>query len=170
MLTKILSLFQPPQVSGSERRPTHCLGLDLLDERLVPTVVFNPHFHSATLGQPAETVAAGSTNDTLTSPAIQLIFAGSYWNTPTGSQDRTQMIAQTQFLVNSPYFSGLSQYTTDGVSAVKPTLGTHYTDPAGIPEGFRYSPRTRRADPVSRSRVTSKGRSATTASRTRRMA
>ncbi len=125
MLTNFKSLFQSASSSSGRRQPANLLGLDRLDDRLVPTVVFRPHFG-------AETIAPGSTNDALTSPAVQLIFAGSYWNTAIGSQDRATIISQTQNLVGGTYLSALSQYGGDG----KATLGTNYTDATGIAGGF----------------------------------
>jgi hypothetical protein len=89
------------------------LEVEALEERTVPTVVFTPVFG-------LETVAAGSTNDGMQHPTVNLIFSGTTWTT----QNEQPLIAAAQSILSSTYLSGLTQYGSDG----KANYGTSWTD------------------------------------------
>ncbi len=93
-------------------RPSR-LEVEILEERTVPTVVFTPVFG-------VETVAAGSTNDGMQHPTVNLIFAGTTWT----AQNEQPLIAAAQSILSSTYLSGLTQYGSDG----KANYGTSWTD------------------------------------------
>lgn len=99
-------------------------GLEVLEGREVPTVVFQPKFNAETLV--SSNPPAGSLNSALNSPPVYMIFLGTYWNTTQGSLDRQIMTADVQTILNSPYLSGLTEYGSDGraVWGGSYTLGT----------------------------------------------
>lgn len=98
------------------------LGLESLENRLVPTVVFNPQFG-------AESIAPGSTNDAMQNPPVYFIFAGSYWtNTTQGKSDEATLTASAQSLLSGPYLSGLTQYGSDG----KATFAGSFNDSQAV--------------------------------------
>jgi hypothetical protein len=90
------------------RRRTQ-LQVEALEERAVPTIAFLPHFGP-------ETIAAGSTNEGMQHPTVNLIFSGSYWTTAQGQQDEANMISSVQSMLSGPYLSGLTQYGSDGTA------------------------------------------------------
>jgi hypothetical protein len=91
--------------------------VEQLEDRLVPTIVFNPHFG------PENTVDNGGFK--LNSPPIDLIFWGSTWET-TDEPLATQITNATQSLLSSSYLSGLDQYGSNGqaVFGVSPVFDT----------------------------------------------
>jgi hypothetical protein len=82
------------------------LELETLEDRAVPTVMFNPHF-----GQETITDHGGTK---LNSPPVYLIFWGSYWQSGAGAQMAANIQSQTANLLSGPYLSGLKQYGVDG--------------------------------------------------------
>src|SRR5436309_3042356 len=79
------------------------LGLETLEDRQVPTVVFQPHFAGT-----AETSTASDYASSLQSTPAVLTFAGTYWQTAQGQQDQQTLTADVQTLLASPYLSGLT--------------------------------------------------------------
>jgi hypothetical protein len=77
-------------------------GLDALEPRVVPTVVFSPLY-----GTEQTTDGNGWKVPNAT---IQLVFWGSYWNTTQGVTDEFRDITDATSLSSSGYFSGLQQY------------------------------------------------------------
>src|SRR4051812_33576851 len=78
-------------------------GLELLEARTVPTVVFTPHFG-------VETVSDGG-GAVLPDAPIYLIFNGSGWGTKASpSAAATAVENSLTNLLQSPYLSGLHQY------------------------------------------------------------
>jgi hypothetical protein len=116
-------------------RGTVRLGLEELESRTVPTVVFNPVFGAETIfqrdanGNPTivngvlQNVITGpiSNNPTvLNNPTVYIIFWGANW---------TQAIAaplakDAQTIINSNYLSGLRQYGSDGTAV----YGNYFID------------------------------------------
>jgi hypothetical protein len=102
--------------SPRKRKPVR-LGVEMLEDRLVPTILFRPHFG-------AEAIAPGSQNDGMQSPPVYMTFWGPYWGTAQGRQDENALLTSAQNVINSPYFSGLKQYGSDGVV----TFGASWED------------------------------------------
>jgi hypothetical protein len=103
-------------------------GLDALEPRVVPTILFSPQTYGT------ETAIDGG-GTKLPNVAIQFIFWGPYWNTSQGITDKFRDIAIAASLSKSPFFSGLQQYVggTPKVSlasfahvdpSIAPTTGT----------------------------------------------
>src|SRR5690242_10092771 len=84
-------------------RPSRRLEVEALEERVTPTVVFRPHY-------PGETLAPNSQNTAQSSPFVFVIFWGSYWATPRGNGDKTQMVDAVQRIVGSTYLNKETQY------------------------------------------------------------
>jgi hypothetical protein len=85
------------------RRPARTrLQLEGLEERIVPTIVFEPHFGAESL--------VNNGGPTLTNAPVYLIFWGSYWNTSAGSASETQLVSAINNELNSPIYNRLSQY------------------------------------------------------------
>ena len=103
----------------SARRKTP-LGLESLEERATPTVVFIPYFGLE--------VVSGS-NVGMQSPPVYLIFSGSYWKTSQGQQDETTLLNSAQEILSGPYLSGLTQYGSDG----KAIFARSWQDNATVP-------------------------------------
>src|SRR6516164_1097690 len=84
--------------SQSVRRRKTLLQLEQLEDRTVPTVVFQPHFSG-------ERVTTGSVKDGMTSPPVELIFWGNF------STDQVFQLGNLAGTVlSSPYLSSLQQY------------------------------------------------------------
>jgi hypothetical protein len=96
--------------AGGRRRSPNNLGrarlaVETLEDRTVPTVVFKPTF-----GPDTVTSQLGG----LQSPAVHMIFSGTYWATSQGQQDEATLLNSTGNILNGPYLSGLTQYGSDG--------------------------------------------------------
>jgi hypothetical protein len=110
-------------VRRAPRRPARSsLLLEPLEDRCVPTVLFTPVFSGTT-------VTSEDDSQSLSSPHIDLIFAGSYWaQNPQGQADRATITQSVQTIVNSPYLSDLTQYGSDGRALFDPTNSTSQTN------------------------------------------
>jgi hypothetical protein len=91
------------------------LAVESLEDRMVPTIVFRPHFG-------AEALAAGSNYEGMQSPPVFITFWGSYWKDH--QQEESNLLASAQSVINSSYFSGLKQYGSDGIV----TFGASWED------------------------------------------
>src|SRR5262249_42516922 len=87
------SRFKPKQV---------CLAMEALEDRMVPTVIFNPVFGSDNVLKLPDIG--------LQNPAVTLIFSGSSWNATNEQPLRDAM----QRILSGPYLSKLTQYHSDG--------------------------------------------------------
>jgi hypothetical protein len=96
------------------------LVLETLEERTVPTIVFNPHFG------PETTTDHGGPK--LNSPPVYLVFWGSFWQNGAGSQMATDIQNQTVNLLSGPYLIGLRQYGVDGHAQLSRVVFDH-SDP-----------------------------------------
>jgi hypothetical protein len=94
------------------------LLVEALEERAVPTIAFTPAFGAET--------TSGSTSYSLQSPAVNLVFSGSYWTTTQGQQDEAGLVSAAQSIMSGPYLSGLTQYGSDG----KALFGRSWNDAA----------------------------------------
>jgi hypothetical protein len=100
------------------------LALESLEDRNVPSIVFNPHFGPQT----AHTSSSGLT---LNSAPVYLIFWGQGWGSST-RQSMTDVQDATNAVLSSPYLSLLGQYRSDGQAHVA-QVDTH---PAGTGPAF----------------------------------
>jgi hypothetical protein len=131
-IRKFFGNRKPNRRPQSRRWP---LQLEALEDRLVPTVVFQPTFGS-------EALDASSQDHALQSPTVYLLFWGSYWQTTQGQSDETALNEKIKILLGSPYLTGLIQYGGDG----KAFLGssTPFTDSITsiptVPEGPSMTP------------------------------
>jgi hypothetical protein len=105
-LRSVLRARRFPSAQTLPRKTTPRLQLESLEERTVPTIVFNPVF------SPETVTDHGGTK--LNNPPVYLIFWGSYWQTPAGVQMCADLQNQTASLLSGPYLSGLQQYGVDG--------------------------------------------------------
>src|SRR5262249_23142577 len=107
--------------SARQRRNSR-LHLEALEDRTVPTVVFNSAFGGDTIvwganwwGQSVgQTVTSPITNNpgALNDPTVYLIFWGKSWTQATASKYAND--AQT--ILQSNYLSGLKDYGSDGIA------------------------------------------------------
>jgi hypothetical protein len=116
---------------SNPHRPTRVvrrarLGLESLEERAVPTIVFSPNFG-------AQTISPGSTNEGLKSPPVYLVFWGQSWGTLQGQANETQVVDATRSILGGPYLTGLQQYGSDG----KASFGAKWDVGSVVP--FRFS-------------------------------
>jgi hypothetical protein len=104
------------QGAVAARRPARTLlNLEALEDRCVPTVVFNPAFG-------AETVSG--TNDGMQNPNVHLIFAGTYWDhKPQGGLDEAAMLTSARNILSGPYLSRLTQYGASGTATLASCWG-----------------------------------------------
>ena len=126
-----------PWVSQSARRPakSRCNGprrpcrlqLESLEERVVPTVVFDPVF-------PKETLVGSAPFTTLHSPTIYLIFWGSGWGqgSSPGASVASTFASDAQALINSTFFKATKEYGNIGT----PVFGGTWTDTSNPPAGY----------------------------------
>jgi hypothetical protein len=127
----------PCKGSSRARRPEKArprLGLEQLEDRTVPTIVFGPRFGAETLVPPT---GGGTHYTTLSSPTVYLIFWGSYWSTTAGIENANtlgQNVART--ILGSTYLSGLTEYGSNG----RAVFGAQWIDPRSAasdpPAGF----------------------------------
>ena len=95
--------------SGSPRRPA--LGVEQLEDRAVPTVVFRPKFGP-------ESLSASPPFNVLDSPTVYFIFWGSSWAPgQPGAATEQALLADAVKVIQSPYLSGLQEYGSDGRAA-----------------------------------------------------
>lgn len=95
----------------SRRKHQARLQVETFEERLVPTVTFDPQFGPVTFGTDASGNALPAPTDAaMKSPDIHLIFWGSGWN----GQNLADLTGAAQAIVNGPYYSALGQYGYDG--------------------------------------------------------
>jgi hypothetical protein len=94
--------------SGSNRwhRKHPRLEIETLEGRLVPTLLFTPHFGQETLSY--------NGGDLLSSPDVHLIFLGAEWQTAANSQLASDIQTRAATLLSGPYLSGLKQYSVSG--------------------------------------------------------
>src|SRR5579859_1127903 len=92
------------------RKSTVRLHLEPLEDRTVPTIVFDPQFG-------AETVIPQEIAGGLNSPPLFIEFWGSYWQNGSGPQQLQKILTSAQKLTSSPYWSGLIQYGDSGVDS-----------------------------------------------------
>jgi hypothetical protein len=98
------------------------LCLESLEDRLVPTIVFEP-----LLGR--ETLVAGYQPYGMQHPTVNLIFAGTYrTNSAQGKQDEKALINSVKSILSGPHLSGLTQYGSDGTA----NYGTAWNDPTSL--------------------------------------
>ena len=105
----------PPGTADGPRSRPHqraWVSVEKLEQRVLLTIVFTPQFGAEATtfltGNPAGSVPP------LKSPPVYLEFWGSYWNSGTGPAEQAQIVAAAQTLFSTPFFSGQSQYGTDG--------------------------------------------------------
>jgi hypothetical protein len=87
-------------------------GVENLEERLVPTVLFQPQFGNETRLLVND---YGQTFDgpKLSNTPVHLIFEGEYWQHPTGIT-ADDVLQQVRNVTNSSYLSGVTQYGGNG--------------------------------------------------------
>jgi hypothetical protein len=91
------------------------LNVEGLEDRLTPSVTFQPRFG-------AESLVPNHTGPVLSSTPVNLIFEGSYWLNPTGITEQ-DVINNVNNILGSRYLSGLGQYGSNGVAYL---AGTSY--------------------------------------------
>src|SRR5262249_38878101 len=79
------------------------LGVETLENRLVPTVVFQPVFG-------AESV--NNHHDGLQNPPVTVIFSGSFWN----SDNEKPLLDGMQRIMGGAYLIAMTQYGSDGMA------------------------------------------------------
>jgi hypothetical protein len=100
---------RPLKASGKRPPRRARLGLEYLEDRITPTIVFRPHFGAES--------AVDRGGEKLSSVPVYLIFWGSYWtNNPAGLGDLGNISNALDQVLTSPYLSSLSQYGSDGVA------------------------------------------------------
>jgi hypothetical protein len=99
------TLFPRRGEHSFSRRP-FTLSLESLEDRLVPTIVFQPQFGP-------ETVLATSGPERFSNNPVHLIFWGSQWHGDTSPAARTIKDAANRVLT-STYLSGLAEYGSSG--------------------------------------------------------
>jgi hypothetical protein len=105
------------------------LTVESLEDRVVPTILFEPHLAG-------ESLVPGTTLDALKSSAVYLLYEGAYWNSTQGKQDQATLTADVRKLLSSPYFSGLSQYTASPQGGVQAAFGGSYVDTTALPANY----------------------------------
>jgi hypothetical protein len=94
------------------------LHVEALEQRDVPTVLFQPHFGPETL------VSSNPAQAAMPHPTVNLVFSGDYWTTANGQQDQAMILNSAKNILTGPFLSGLTQYGSDGTA----TLGTNWVE------------------------------------------
>jgi hypothetical protein len=115
-----------PSRGREPKRQKHVrLLAEALEDRTLRTVMITPHFGAETPHDDPE--------ESLSSPTVDLIFWGpaSRWNAPSGSGTlKDQYTTAARNLLASGYFSGVSQYGSDGKAQL---FNTPYLDTDDVP-------------------------------------
>jgi hypothetical protein len=112
-LTQRLRRTFSTTTAPSRKRPRR-LGLEVLESRTVPTILFTPHFTGTVEYAPSDTTIAQEQADSLSSPSVVFVFTGSYWQTTQGQNDQAHLSLSMQTILNSGYLAALDQYGSDG--------------------------------------------------------
>jgi hypothetical protein len=88
-------------------------SVEALEDRLTPTILFQPQFG-------ADTLATTPNGPLLSSARVSLIFEGSYWNNPTGIT-RQDVINTVNEILGSSYLNGAIQYGATGTGSLVST-------------------------------------------------
>jgi hypothetical protein len=112
------------------RRPRQSArpGLEGLEDRTVPTIVFKPQFGPITVSD--------GNGDVLNDVPIYLIFNGDYWRTAAGQTARGQVTGALTDLLNGPYLSRTDQYRWNLPG--RPTFAGSTLDPNSLSDGFGF--------------------------------
>ena len=102
------------------------LEFETLEDRITPTIVFQPHFGPETITNP-------QVNNALQSPDVFVIFWGSYWGSPQGTTDEGNILTGIKSIINSTYLQGEIQYGGNGTAIFGATWTDGTSDP---PQGF----------------------------------
>jgi hypothetical protein len=122
-------LLSPRGTPSKPRKRRTRLGIEALEERAVPTVVFDPHFGQQTRGDPART----SGFSVLSNSPVYLIFWGTDWGTTTGQQQAATLTNDARAILNSTYLNGLTEYGSDGHAHLQASwVDTHNEPPSGF--------------------------------------
>jgi hypothetical protein len=113
---------QRPQFARRRKTP---LRLEWLEDRLVPTIVFQPQFGAEQTFYDKGPV--------LSDAPVYLLFWGSYWNTSAGSASEQQYVNAINKELNSPIFNNLSQYKDTNGNAAGPAYLWGSTPTGGNP-------------------------------------
>ena len=111
--------------TSSRRQATRhrTLAVEHLEDRTVPTVVFQPLFGP-------ESLTASPPFTVLNSPTVYLIFWGSSWAPgQSGAQTEQTLLNDAVKVLQSPYLSGLQEYGSDG----RATYGGSWVDSSSNP-------------------------------------
>jgi hypothetical protein len=99
----------PAGHNGPHRRSA--LGVEQLEDRVVPTVVFRPKFGP-------ESLSASPPFDVLDSPKVYFVFWGSSWAPgQPGAATEQSLLADAIKVIQGPYLSGLQEYGSNGRAA-----------------------------------------------------
>lgn len=121
-LRYLLGLHRRGRTSARRQTRTR-LFLEPLENRVVPTIVFQPQFGAET--------ATYNGGPTLTGAPIELIFWGSYWNNvPAGKPTAAQLTTAITNEFNSPIYNNLSQYNAGPAHVDRSWVATEDPDPS----------------------------------------
>jgi hypothetical protein len=99
---------------AAKRRSRVGLGVETLEDRTVPTILFTPHFSgTAEYAETGKTIAQEHASS-LSSPSVVFIFSGSYWTTAQGKTDQQTLTTSMKSIMGGTYLSALNQYGSDG--------------------------------------------------------
>jgi hypothetical protein len=128
-VNRMRRLLTPGGLPNRPKRRTR-LGIEALEDRSVPTVVFNPVFGQQTYGDPNHT----SNFTVLSNPKVYLIFWGKYWGTAQGHSQYLTLCNDASSIINSPYLSGLKEYGSSGQALFQAGWADTGSD---APSGFK---------------------------------
>jgi hypothetical protein len=97
--------------TSRKSRPRFRLDVESLEDRLVPTVVFTPHFQPTYVTNPQTPQQNVASGNVLQSPNVAFIFAGA-WD----STSEQSLLTAAKDILKGPYLSGLKQYGSDGIA------------------------------------------------------
>jgi hypothetical protein len=125
----------------ASRRRSFRPGLESLEDRTVPTILFDPVVSGAEVlqnsGAPMSPSQLASNNSyALKNPTVYFMFVGPAWGTDDNPIAAVgNMTSAAQAIFSSSYLSGLKQYGSDGHA----TYGGRFVDPSLNPDGWRAS-------------------------------
>jgi hypothetical protein len=125
----------------ASRRRSFRPGLEQLEERTVPTILFDPVVSGPEVLQNSGATMSPSQlayNNpyALKNPTVYFMFVGPAWGTDNNPIAAVgNMTRAAQAILSSNYLSGLKQYGSDGQA----TYGGQFVDPSLNPDGWRVS-------------------------------
>ena len=128
---RLLSWLTPRSLQTNRpRKQTRLRDMECLEDRTVPTIIYNPVFG-------VETDRSNDNDEFGSQPQVYLEFWGQYWTGAVGQSQIPLVQAAASQVVNSKFFTIVNQYGGDGTNMSVATTGIYVQNNSDPPNlGF----------------------------------